>query len=201
MLRPPTDDAQQRRADQAQKTASSPPCNAAIPVAVSDTCGIPDNMFGPVPEQFFGLLGRIVMVTSLLELRVLDLLTELEQIPQQVHAGRPGAELIKACRRRLGDYDPAFAEAAAAVLDRVRDALHRRNAVVHSIWPAPRAESAYGWRPLPKGQRQRASSWLPYQSLEVSAAQLRELVAGCVAMVDDLDRLRGDAYRARRATL
>ncbi len=167
---------------------------AAIPVLVSDAYGIPDNMFGKVPEEFFGMLGRIVMVASFVELRVLDLLTELEQVPQDVHAGKPGAQLIEGCWRRLGDYDPAFAEAACAVLKRVRGVLHQRNAVVHSIWPEPGVDGAYGWRPVRGG---REPSWQPYKSTEVTVAGLRKIIASSVALVDDLDRLRASAHGAR----
>lgn len=168
---------------------------------MSDPYGIPDNMFGQVPEEFFGMLGRIVMVTSFLELRVLDLLTELEQVPQEVHAGKLGAQLLDRCRQRLSDYDPAFAETAGAVLDRVREALHQRNAIVHSIWPGPSADSAYGWRPLRRGQRKEQPPWQPYTSTEVTGAQLSNIIAASAALVGDVDRLRADAHRARRATL
>ena len=164
---------------------------------VSDAYGIPDNMFGEVPEEFFAMIGRIVMVTSFLELRVLDLLTELEQTPQDVHAGKSGTDLIKGCRRRLGDYDPAFAAAAGAVLDRVRVALDQRNAVVHSIWPAPGVDSAYGWRPVRGG---REPSWQPNKSTEVTGPGLRDIIASSAAIVDDLDQLRADAHGARRTT-
>ena len=48
-----------------------------------DDYGIPNNMFGPVPDVFFATVGRVVMVASLLEVRLLDLLTELDRASQE----------------------------------------------------------------------------------------------------------------------
>ena len=168
---------------------------------MSDPYGIPDSMFGQVPEEFFGLLGRIVMVTSFLELRLLDLLTELDQVPQDVHAGKSGAVLIKGCRRKLSDYEPVFAEDARAVLDRVGEVLQQRNAVVHSIWPSSDPGGAYGWRPRLAGQREERTPWQPYGSIEVTGTELGGIITASVGLVGDLDRLRADAHRSRRATL
>lgn len=52
-----------------------------------DDYGIPNNMFGPVPDVVFATVGRVVMVASLLEVRLLDLLTELDRASQDKHAG------------------------------------------------------------------------------------------------------------------
>jgi len=82
-----------------------------------DDFGIPDTMFGPVPEAFFAMVGRVVMVASLLDLRFLDLLTELEQAPQDKHAGRPASDLVMDCRVRLKGYDTPFTESATRALD------------------------------------------------------------------------------------
>ncbi|MGH3873641.1 MAG: hypothetical protein ACRDSR_19380 [Pseudonocardiaceae bacterium] len=165
---------------------------------MSDAYGIPDNMFGQVPETFFGMLGRIVMVTALLELRLLDLRTELERAVQDEHAGESAAQLIDGCRKRLDDYDPAFAETARAVLDRARTALDSRNAVVHSIWPAPGIDGAYGWRPVRSPKRE--PPWQSLESITVNGSQLRDLIANSAGLVRDVDRLRESAPGARRST-
>ncbi len=103
-----------------------------------DSYAIPPNMFGNVPEEFFGALGRVVMVTALLELRLLDLVAALDHATQEEHAGKPARELIRACRALLPGQDPSLSAEALDMLDRVDDALGMRNAVVHSLWPSPR---------------------------------------------------------------
>lgn len=42
--------------------------------------GVPDTLFGPVPEQEYRLVGRIVTIAALVEVNLYDLLTELEQV-------------------------------------------------------------------------------------------------------------------------
>ncbi len=160
-----------------------------------DQYGIPENMFGHVPEAFYGLLGRIVMVTALLELRLLDLLTELHQVSQGVHAGKQGTALIDACHTRLDAYRDDFSHDCREVLDRARAALNFRNSVVHSLWPAPRLNDAYGWRPV-RG-RKRDHPGQPYKSTPVKEDQLVRLIRDCVGITRELDRLRESAPQAR----
>lgn len=164
-----------------------------------DAYGIPDNMFGHVPEIFFGRLGRVVMVASMLELRLLDLLTELDQAPQDKHAGTPAAGLIAACRVLLDRYDPAFAESATGTLEKAQQALNDRNAVVHSLWPDPDTDSAYGWRPVRKNRRDSPDQ--PYASITLNGWQLRDLIASTAALVHHVDRLRERAAPARLPAL
>jgi hypothetical protein len=90
---------------------------------MSDPYGIPPNMFGIVPEEFFGALGRVVMVAALLELQLLDLVTTLDQASQQTHAGKSGTELIKACRTVLDNREPSLRAVVVPVLDRADDEL------------------------------------------------------------------------------
>ncbi len=160
-----------------------------------DAYGIPDNMFGHVPEIFFARLGRVVMVASMLELRLLDLLTELDQAPQDKHAGKSAASLIEACRVLLDRYDPSFAESATGILEKAQQALRDRNAVVHSLWPDPGIDSAYGWRPIPKNRRD--SPGQPYKSITLNGLQLRHLIASTAELVHHVDRLRERATPAR----
>lgn len=163
-----------------------------------DDFGIPYNMFGPVPETFFAMVGRVVMVASLLDLRLLDLLTELEQAPQDKHAGRPASGLVMDCRTLLKGYDTPFTESATRTLDLAKQALHERNAVVHSVWPNPSAEGAYGWRPVPKARRDPPSQ--PYESIVLDEGMLRKMISRTVAQIHDVDRLRQCAAAHHIAT-
>ena len=161
---------------------------------------IPKNMFGLVPESFYAAIGRVVMTAALLELRLLDLLTELDQATQDHHAGQPAGDLVRRCHAGRDRYDAQFAEQLTDALTRVTDVLDRRNAVVHSVWPSPRPDAAYGWRPVRKGQRPVAPQQ-PYVGVQIDLEGLHALVATQVALVGELDRLRQHAPAARRTNL
>lgn len=150
----------------------------------SDSYAIPPNMFGNIPEEFFGALGRVVMVTALLELRLLDLVTALDHTMQEEHAGEPGRELIRACRTLLPDQDPSLSAEALDMLDRVHDALGMRNAVVHSLWPSPSTAAAFGWRPVTKSKR--AAAGQPFVDINVSLTELQNLVRRMVGLIAEV---------------
>lgn len=165
-----------------------------------DDYGIPNNMFGPVPDVVFATVGRVVMVASLLEVRLLDLLTELDRASQDKHAGKSASELVKGCCAALDRYDTHFAQPAGQTLEGARDALRERNAVVHSVWPNPSADGAFGWRPVREKRRDPPDPTGPFESITVDARQLRDLISRSVALVRQVDRLRQRAPAHRLAT-
>ncbi len=61
-----------------------------------DRWGVPHNMFGAIGEDFYGLVGRIVLVSALLENRLHVLFCALASAPEEERAGEPGTELAKA---------------------------------------------------------------------------------------------------------
>lgn len=154
------------------------------PYKMSDPYGIPPNMFGIVPEELFGALGRVVMVAALLELQLLDLVTTLDQASQETHAGQSGTQLIKACRTLVDDLEPSLRAMVVPVLDRADDELAMRNAVVHSLWPSPTATYAYGWRPVTKSKRM--SPGQANVAIEVSLPELGDLIRRTVRVVEDM---------------
>lgn len=67
-----------------------------------DAFGVPGNTFGPVPEEFYAVVGRIVMVSAILELGLWDLTQALDRTkPQSEHAGKPASQLIVSSRKLL----------------------------------------------------------------------------------------------------
>ena len=158
--------------------------------------GIPENMFGPVPEAFYGSVGRVVMMAAMLEVRLLDLLTELDRSTQDRYAGEQASALIKQCRALLPRYDAKFAASARGVLDQTATALEQRNFVVHSVWPSPGLAEAFGWRPVRKAQR--PSSGQPYLGTRVDLTWLRALIDRLVLLVAEVDGLRGRAASTRQ---
>ena len=123
---------------------------------MTDEFGVPDNTFGPVPEKFYGLLGRIVALGALVEMRfgtVIERITERsEDSLAGWQMGRLGAEFDKVEKQRSGEGRPLSA-GMVALRSQARDAMERRNALVHSLWPNPTLEEARGWRSVPQGKR------------------------------------------------
>jgi hypothetical protein len=164
--------------------------------AGSDRYGIPNKTFGLVPEAFYGMVGRVAMLSALLELRLLDLRTELCRAPQDAYTGQSGTTLIGECRARLPQYEPAFADTAGVVLGAAREALLKRHEVIHSVWPEPGLDSAYGWRPVP--ERRRKTPGQTYVNVTLGPGELAGFIATLVDLVHEVDGLRQAAPQARK---
>lgn len=94
-------------------------------------------MFGPVPEEFYGLVGRVVMTSTLVEDRTLMLLWALDDEPQPTHAGKPFWQLRQLIEQRVDSVAGDLRAEITDVVSRVAAAMDRRNALVHSLWPNP----------------------------------------------------------------
>jgi hypothetical protein len=117
------------------------------------------NMFGYVPDWLPAMIGKVVMVAALVEGKVDGLLMNLDSGFQNIHAGKPVMSNIRTCRSRLeyiGERFPQLVATIQPLLVDVEVVLHRRNALVHSLWPDNNDEVARGWRNLPPNQRDEA---------------------------------------------
>jgi hypothetical protein len=65
---------------------------------MSDRFGVPANMFGPVPDDFYGLVGCIALVSTLLEDKVMTKLYSLDT-PLDHSGGVPSR-----CRDDVGTH-------------------------------------------------------------------------------------------------
>lgn len=112
-----------------------------------DRFGVPTQMFGQVPDDFYGL---IALVATLLEDRVLSLLWALDDEPQATHAGLAATRLVPMIRQRAERHADALGGALVAdiqsALVQSLGVLEERHALVHSLWPQPTMEKAQGWR-------------------------------------------------------
>lgn len=108
-------------------------------------------MFGQVPDDFYGLIGRVALVATLLEDRVLGLLWALDNEPQATYAGLAATRLAPMIRQRVERHADALGGALVADIEsalvQALGVLEDRNALVHSLWPQPTMEKAQGWRP------------------------------------------------------
>lgn len=148
---------------------------------------IPIHVFGPVPELFYGLVGRVVMLSSLLEMRMLMLRSTLEEGSEHEFAAESASQLVAGSLRAIDRLDEAFANDASEVVRRVDSALRTRNEIVHSVWPQPTLNEAYGWRGV--GPRLRESERDAYASVTVDEDVLRALIRELVSLVEELNRL------------
>jgi hypothetical protein len=163
---------------------------------MADRYGIPETMFGPVDDEFYGLMGRIVMAATLVEDRMLMLLWSVDDQPQPTHAGKPFRQLTNLIEARLGDLSGSLKVDIEGVVARACDAMNRRNALVHSLWPNPTLEQAQGWRSrrLPKGMDGHSEVvWTP-----TSAATMVSDLAELVAINDEIVRCANLAWSRSR---
>lgn len=162
---------------------------------LSDSWGIPESFFGPVSDEFYAVVGRVTMLAALLDDMMLRLAWALTDEVQSVHAGKFATELDRVCRRAVTRNSDDLRADVIAELDRVRATRHLRNAVVHSLWPNPTLESAFGWRPVKSGDDGQMTVTFP-----TTRAALEELVSSLVDEIDELDKLQQRAHteKARR---
>lgn len=163
---------------------------------MADRYGIAETLFGPVDDEFYGLMGRIVMVATLVEDRVLMLLWSVDTEPQPTHAGKPFRQLTTLIRDRIEGLPDGVRSDIAAVVTRASDAMDRRNEFVHSLWPNPTLEQAQGWRSkrLPKGTDQHSEIVWTSTSAGAMASYLIELVA----LHDEIVRCANLAWSCKR---
>jgi hypothetical protein len=129
-----------------------------------DDFGVPANTFGPVPDSFYGAIGRIAMLGALVESRFADVAGAVLGVPEADIAGWTVA-LTTAC------------EDAVAV-------MWRRNDMIHSLWPSPDVYGANGWRNVPA--KQRGDDGTHYKWTGTDLDQLRQLITELVRVAGRL---------------
>lgn len=155
---------------------------------VPDPYGVPSNIFGPVPEGLYGLIGRITMLWPVVEKELHWLHDVLTGSAQDVAAGLPFAQLHEACIKALGSASELVRQCAEPALTQVKAVAERRNEIVHSMFPDPTLEKARGHRPVRPRQRPASGDWTVW--IETGEAQLRELIAAEVGAMESMEKAR-----------
>jgi hypothetical protein len=108
-------------------------------------------MFGAIPEEFYSAVGRIVMLSALVENTFAHVVTTLDRKQEVDYAGQPLGQLQKTLDRIANDrvLSQRLVDARVEMIE----ALEERNAIVHSLWPSPTMASARGWRPVVERKR------------------------------------------------
>jgi hypothetical protein len=118
--------------------------------------GIPDNVFGVVPEAFYGALGRVAALGALVEMRLGQVVMELERVPETEVAGLQMSQLkdrIETLRKQRAQTARPLPAQLVALVEEAGQAMVRRNELVHSLWSNPTLTEAKGWRPARKKDR------------------------------------------------
>jgi hypothetical protein len=113
----------------------------------TDAFGIPNGLMGIHDEEFFQILGRIVALSALVEMRVVTLYEILTPLPERRKRVRGTGDLLERCKQELGRFPEADAEFIQAFLDAASESLNTRHGYAHSLWPAQGGEEQFAWRP------------------------------------------------------
>jgi hypothetical protein len=120
----------------------------------ADAYGVPLNIMGRHPEEFFSTLGRIVSLAATLENKILSFYqylvgrsqTEQSELSVSQHIAKSVEELQRL--KELERLPQGEVELAEQWLLEAKAITRRRNDYVHSLWPAQGDGKLFGWRVL-----------------------------------------------------
>lgn len=113
----------------------------------TDDFGVPNGLMGVHDEEFFQILGRIIALSALVEMRLVTLYELLTPLPQRRMRVRGTRDLVVHCREQLNRFPEAEARFVQAFLDSASSVLAARHGYAHSLWPAQGGEEQFAWRP------------------------------------------------------
>ena len=152
-----------------------------------DRFGIPLNIMGRHPEDFFSTLGRIVAPAAVLENKILVFYQYLVGRRQDEHSELSVGQLIANALQELHRLPPADGDLAKEWLLDAQAMTAKRNDYVHNMWPAQGNGRLFGWR-VPK--KKNAAEPI---TTEVTLEEMRVDLNGLVALlqVNRLNRILG----------
>lgn len=143
-----------------------------------DEFGVPSNIFGRQPEEFFQMLGRIVALASSVEYTFRVFYEHVAPLEAQDKVPGSFAQLVKESRRLLPRLlSAADRQFAQSYISDAEKAVSRRHEYVHSLWPAQGSGRLFRWKP---GRLRNSVS----QSEELTLKQMRRDIAALVAVCE-----------------
>jgi hypothetical protein len=139
-----------------------------------DAFGVPLNIAGGHPEEFYSMLGRIVSLAATLENKTLGFYQDLVGGTQDDFIEQSISALIKNSLEELYRLPDAEAQFARNWLTEARAISSRRNDYVHSLWPAQGDGKLFGWR---RRRMKDGTTKIVKLTLADMHADLRRLVA------------------------
>jgi hypothetical protein len=119
----------------------------------TDDFGVPLNILGRHPEEFFSMLGRIVALSATPERQVLGFYQYLVGRDQTAYTDWPIAKLIRQARKELKRLPPEDADLGREWLKETDAIRKARNDYVHNLWPAQGGGRLFGWRVSNRGDK------------------------------------------------
>lgn len=152
-----------------------------------DRFGVPLNIMGRHPEDFFSILGRIVALAAVLENKILVFYQYLIGRRQDEHTELSVGQLTANALQELHRLPPADGDLAKEWLLEAKAITAKRNDYVHNMWPAQGDGRLFGWR-VPK-KRNATASITTEGTLDEMRVDLNRLVA--LLQVNRLNRILG----------
>jgi hypothetical protein len=152
-----------------------------------DRFGVPPNIMGRHPEDFFSILGRIVALAAVLENKVLVFYQHLVGGRQDEHSELGVGQLVTNGLQELHRLPPADRDLAKEWLLEAQVMTAKRNDYVHNMWPAQGDNRLFGWR-MPK-KRNATEPVKTEGTLEEMRVDLNRLVA--LLQVNRVNRILG----------
>jgi len=140
-----------------------------------DRFGVPPNLMGRHPEEFFSILGRMVALTAILENKILIFYQYLVGRRQDEHTGLFVGQLITNALGGLHPLPPRDRQVGEDFLLEAKAITDKRNDYVHNLWPAQGDGRLFGWRAVSK-KKAPAASMTTEGTLEEMRSDLTRLV-------------------------
>ena len=142
----------------------------------TDDFGVPLNILGRHPEEFFSIMGRIVTLSATMQHQVLIFYQHLVGRDQSLYTDWPVSKLIRQARKELKRLPAPGADLARQWLreaDEIRDA---RNNYVHNLWPAQGDGRLFGWRVSGRGAKASITTQKTMDDMRADLDRLIELL-------------------------
>jgi len=153
----------------------------------TDDFGVPLNIMGRHPEDFFSILGRIVALAATLENKILVFYQYLVGRRQDRYTELAVGQLIAKALEQLHRLPPADGELAKEWLLEAKEITEKRNDYVHNMWPAQGDGRLFGWR-VPRKRNAQAAI-----TTEGTLEEMRDDLGRLIALlrVNRLNRILG----------
>jgi len=110
------------------------------------------GLFRASADEFYAIIGRIIMIGALIEQGLLALLWTLDPTqPQDKDAGDPPTNYARSAANSSPPTSRRCVLAVSNYSSGYGSGLNRRHDAAHNLWPSPTLDSAYSWRPVRPG--------------------------------------------------
>ena len=143
---------------------------------MADQYGVPDALFGPIDEALPALIGRIVMVSAMIEYQVAAMAGSVQDLESNRYFAQDPARNFGVCKRLFRYFtSPAHLHQLSVgkeYLSRAKALLAERNEIVHRVWSVTAGDTWGGH----KGQRGPGSKNTIDDGWRYNSARLEQLL-------------------------